>query len=146
VALSRVSFFQATKEDTKLKQEVAYLTSRLERTVVSVKMIKDDLTQVEESAIKSTYKLGVVFKRCEDKDEKSASKFVPTSNYHKVEETIKSTKTYYQSNPKPSFNHKREVRKNSLSREKKLLFVCFVAVLVTWMSFVSSQENLKEAP
>jgi hypothetical protein len=35
--------FCATKENTKLKQEVAYLTSRLERTVVSEKTIEDDL-------------------------------------------------------------------------------------------------------
>jgi regulator of replication initiation timing len=48
--------FHATKENTELKQEVAYLTSRLERTVVSEKMIEDDLSWVEESATKSTYK------------------------------------------------------------------------------------------
>jgi hypothetical protein len=35
--------FHAIKENTELKQEVAYLTSRLERTVVSKKMIEDDL-------------------------------------------------------------------------------------------------------
>jgi hypothetical protein len=34
----------ATKENTELKLEVAYLTSRLERTVVSEKMIEDDLS------------------------------------------------------------------------------------------------------
>jgi hypothetical protein len=70
----------ATKENTELKQKVAYLTSHLERTVVSEKMIEDDLSQVEESATKSTYKLGVDFERCENKGEKRASKFVPTSN------------------------------------------------------------------
>jgi hypothetical protein len=101
----------ATKENTELKQEVAYLTSHLERTVVSKKMIEDDLSWVEESTIKFTYKLGVGFERCEDKGEKRASKFVPTSNYHKEEETIKSTKIHYPSSPKPSFNPKREVRK-----------------------------------
>jgi hypothetical protein len=36
--------FHATKEKTELKQEVTYLTSHLERTVVSEKMIKDDLS------------------------------------------------------------------------------------------------------
>jgi hypothetical protein len=51
--------------------------------VVSEKIIEVDLSHVEESAIKSTYKLGVGFKRCEDKDEKSAPKFVLSSNYHK---------------------------------------------------------------
>jgi hypothetical protein len=45
------------------KQEVAYLTSCIERTVVSEKLIKDDLSLVEESATKSTYKLGVGFER-----------------------------------------------------------------------------------
>jgi hypothetical protein len=82
--------FRATKENAKLTQEVAYLTSHLERTLVSEKMIEDDLNRVEESATKSTYKLGVGFERCEDKGEKSAPKFIPSSNYHKEEETIKS--------------------------------------------------------
>jgi hypothetical protein len=36
--------FHDTKGDTELKQEVAYLTSHLERTVVSEKMIEDDLS------------------------------------------------------------------------------------------------------
>jgi hypothetical protein len=53
------------------------LTSHLERTVVSEKMIEDDLSRVEESATKTTYKLGIGFGRCEDKGEKSAPKFVP---------------------------------------------------------------------
>jgi hypothetical protein len=69
----------ATKENTELKQEVAYWTSHVERTVVSEKMIEDDLSWVEVSATKSTYKLGLGFQRCEDKDEKRALKFVPTS-------------------------------------------------------------------
>jgi hypothetical protein len=59
--------FHATKDNTYLKQEVAYLTSHFERTVVSKKMIGDDLSRVEESETKSTYKLGVGFERCEDK-------------------------------------------------------------------------------
>jgi hypothetical protein len=58
--------FHATKENTELKQEVAYFTSRLERMVVSEKMIADDLSQVEESETRSTYKLGVGFERCEE--------------------------------------------------------------------------------
>jgi hypothetical protein len=96
----------ATIKNTKLKQEVAYLTSHPKRTMVGEKIIEDYLSQVEESATKSTYKLGVGLERCEDKSEKIAPKFVPTSNYHKEEETIKSTKTHYPSNPKPSFNPK----------------------------------------
>jgi hypothetical protein len=100
--------FQATKENTELEQKVAYLTSHLERTVVSEKMIEDDLSRVEESATKSTYKLGVDFERGADKGVKSAPMFVPSSNCHKENEAIKSTKTHYPSSPKPSFNPKRE--------------------------------------
>jgi hypothetical protein len=70
--------FHATKENTELKQEVAYLTAYLEKTMLSEKMIEDDLSRVEESATKSTYKLGVGFERCQNKGEKSATKFVPT--------------------------------------------------------------------
>jgi hypothetical protein len=81
------------------------------------------LSQVEESATKSTYKLGVGFERYEDKGEKSAPKFVPTSNYHKEEETTKSTKTHCPSNPKPSFNPRREVRKET-PRLRKEAFIC----------------------
>jgi hypothetical protein len=81
------------------------------------------LSRVEESATKSTYKLGVGFQRCEKNGEKCAPKFVPSSNYHKEEEALKPTKTDYSSNPKPSSNPKREVRKESpKSREKT--FVC----------------------
>jgi hypothetical protein len=105
--------FHAIKENTELNQEVAYLTARLKRTVVSKKMIEDDLSRVVESATKSTYKLGVGFERCEDKGEKRAPKFIPNCNYHKEEEIIKSTKTHYPSSPKPSFNPKREVRKRN---------------------------------
>jgi hypothetical protein len=113
----------ATKENTELKHEVAYLICHLERTVVSEKMIEDDLSRVEESATKSTYKLVFAFRRCEDKGEKRAPKFVPTSNYHKEEEIIKSTKTHYPSSPKPSFNPKREVRKETPNLERKLFYL-----------------------
>jgi hypothetical protein len=99
------------------------LTSHLERTVVSEKMIEDDSNHLEESATKSTYKFGVGFERCEDKGEKSAPKFVPSSNYHKEEEILKSTKTHYPSNPKPSFKPKREVRKET-SKPREEAFIC----------------------
>jgi hypothetical protein len=87
--------FHATKGNTKLKQEVAYLTARLEKTVLSEKMVEDDLSRVEESATKFTYKLSIGFERCEDKGKKSAPKFIPSSTYHQEEKTIKSTKVYY---------------------------------------------------
>jgi hypothetical protein len=105
--------FHVTKENTELKQEVAYLTARLQKTVLSVKMIEEDLSRVEESATNFTYKLEVGFGRYEKKDEKSAPNFVPSSSYHKEEEALKPTKTHYPSNPKSSFNSKREVRKET---------------------------------
>jgi hypothetical protein len=46
--------FHATKENTELQQEVAYLTVRLQKTTLSEKMIEDYLSRVEESATKST--------------------------------------------------------------------------------------------
>jgi hypothetical protein len=54
---------------------------------------------------------------------KSAPKFVPSSNYHKEEEAIKSTKTHYPSSPKTSFNLKREVRKE-IPKAREEAFVC----------------------
>jgi hypothetical protein len=87
------------------------LTARLEKTTLSEKMIEEVLSQIEKSATKSTYRLGVGFERCEKKGEKGAPKFVPISSYHKEEEALKPIKAHYPSNPKPSFNPKREARK-----------------------------------
>jgi hypothetical protein len=99
------------------------LTARLEKTALGEKMIEEDLRQVEESATKSTYRLGVGFERCEDKGEKNALKFIPSSTYHKEEATIKSTKPHYPSNTKPSFNPKREVRKET-PKTREEAFIC----------------------
>jgi hypothetical protein len=115
--------FHATKENTQLQQEVAYLSARLEKTVLSEKMIEEDLSQVEESATKSTYRLGVGFERCEDKGEKNAPRFIPSSTYHKEEATIKPTKAHYPSNPKQSFNPKREARKET-PKPREEAFIC----------------------
>jgi hypothetical protein len=117
--------FHATKENSELKQEVAYLFARLERTKMSEKIIEDDLSRVEESATKATYKLGVSFEICEDKSEKSAPKFVPGSNYHKEEESLKPTKTHYQTNHKTSFNPKRGVKKNTLNPSEEVCICMF---------------------
>jgi hypothetical protein len=86
-------------------------------------MIEDDLSRVKESVTKSTYRLSVGFERCEKKGEKSAPKFVPSSSYHKEEEALKPTKAYYSSNPKPSFNLKREARKET-PKLREEAFVC----------------------
>jgi predicted nuclease with TOPRIM domain len=100
----RDKLLHATKENTELQQEVAYLTTHLKKTALNEKMIEEDLSRVEESAPKSTYRLGVGFEMCEDKGEKSAPKFISSSTYHKEEATIKLTKAHYPSNPKSSFN------------------------------------------
>jgi hypothetical protein len=113
----------ATKENTKLQQEVTYLTARLEKTTLSEKMIEEDLSRIEESATKSTYRLCVGFERCEKKGEKSAPMFVPSSSYHKEEEALKPIKAHYPSNPKSSFNPKREVRKET-PKPREEAFVC----------------------
>jgi hypothetical protein len=42
--------FHATKENIELQQEVAYLTAHLEKTILSEKMIEEDLSRVEKSA------------------------------------------------------------------------------------------------
>jgi hypothetical protein len=115
--------FHATKENTELQWEVAYLTTHLEKTALSEKMIEENLSRVEESATKSTYRLGAGFERCEKKGEKSAPKFVPSSNYHKEEEALKPTKAHYPSNPKPSFNPKREARKET-PKPREEAFMC----------------------
>jgi hypothetical protein len=115
--------FRATKENTELKQEVAYLASCLEKPKLSEKIIEDDLSQVEKSETKSTYKLGVGFERCEDKGERSAPKFVPNSNYHKEEEALKSIKTHYPCNPKSSFNPNKKVKRET-PRPSEEAFIC----------------------
>jgi hypothetical protein len=99
------------------------LTARLEKNVLSEKMIDEDLSRVEESATKSTYRLGVGFERCEKKGKKSPPKFVSSSSYHREEEALKPTKAHYPSNLKPSFNPKREVRKETPKLREKA-FVC----------------------
>jgi hypothetical protein len=99
------------------------LTARLEKTILSEKMIEEDLSRVEKSATKSTYRLGVSFERYEDKGEKSALKFIPSSTYHKEEAIIKTTKAHYPSNPKSYFNLKREVRKETPKLREKG-FIC----------------------
>jgi hypothetical protein len=99
------------------------LTARLKKTNLSEKMIEEDLSRVEESVTKFAYRLGVGFERCEKKGEKSAPKFVPSSSYHKEEEALKPIKAHYLSNPKSSFNPKRDARKeNPKPREKA--FIC----------------------
>jgi hypothetical protein len=99
------------------------LIALLEKASLSEKMIEEDLSRVEESATKSTHRLGVGFERCEKKGEKSAPKFVPSFSYHKEEEALKPTKAHYPSNPKSSFNPKREARKET-PKPREEAFIC----------------------
>jgi hypothetical protein len=109
-------------------------------------MIEEDLSRIEESATKSTYRLGVGFERCEKKGEKSAPKFVPSSSYHKEEEALKPTKAHYPSNPKPSFNPKRDVKRET-PKPRDDAFICmFLTMRVIWMSFAFDERELRRAP
>jgi hypothetical protein len=117
--------FNSIKKNNELKQEVVYLIACLEKTVLSEKMIENDLSRVEESATKSIYKLGVGFERCEDKGEKSDPKFIPSSTYHQEAKTIKSTKAHYTSNSKHSFNPKREVKKETFKPREEACVCIF---------------------
>jgi hypothetical protein len=65
----------------------------------------------------------VGFERYEDKGEKSAPKFVTSSNYHKEEESLKPTRTHYPSNPMPCFNPKRGVKKNTPNPSEEV-YIC----------------------
>jgi hypothetical protein len=73
--------------------------------------------------MKSTYRLGVGFERWEKKGEKSATKFVPSSSYHTEEEALKPTKAHYPSNPKPSFNPKRNLKRET-PKSRDDAFIC----------------------
>jgi hypothetical protein len=109
----------ATNENTMLVQDVTYLILRLERTKLSDKMIEEHLSQVDECVTRPIHKLGLGYERCEDKS-KISTKFVSISTYNDEEETLKAKQIL---NPKPSFNPKREARKETpKSREK--VFVC----------------------
>jgi hypothetical protein len=95
----------------------------LEKTILTEKMIMEDLSRVEESATKSTYRLEIVFERCEKKNNKSVPKFVLNSSYNKKEEVLKPTKIHYPYNSKSSFNPKRDVKRES-PKPREEAFVC----------------------
>jgi hypothetical protein len=133
----------ATKENTELQQEVAYLTAHLEKTVLSEKMIEEDLSRIEESAIKSTYRLGVGFERSEKKGEKSAlCLFLAPATINKRKHWNQPKPITHPIQSHPSTQREKQGRK-PLSRQRKLLCACFVAVLVTWMSFASGGRELR---
>jgi hypothetical protein len=114
------------------------LTTRLEKTALSEKMI-EDLSRVEESATKSTYRLGIGFER----GEKSAPKFGPSYSYHKEEEALKPTKIHYPSNPKPSFNPKRGVKIESLEPREEAFVCMFCGRSGHWDEFCFRHKRIE---
>jgi lysylphosphatidylglycerol synthetase-like protein (DUF2156 family) len=62
--------------------------------------------------------------------ERSAPKFVHSSNYHKEDKAFKPTKIHYLSNPKPSFKPKRDVKKKPSNLERKLLLMIRLTLLL----------------
>jgi hypothetical protein len=120
------------------------LTARLEKTILSEKIIEEDLSRVEMSAIKTTYRLDVGFERCEKTGEKSAPKFIPSSSYHKEEEALKPTKAHYPSNPKSSFNKKRDVKREA-PKLRDDAFICMFCGRVGHLDeFCFRQKRIKK--
>jgi hypothetical protein len=119
------------------------LTARLEKTILSEKMIEQDSSQVEKSATKSTYRLSVRFERCEDKGEKSAPKFILSSTYHKEEATIKFIKAQYPFNLKSSFNPKRKVRKETPNPRDEAFICMFCSHAGHLDEFCFRQKRIK---
>jgi hypothetical protein len=93
-------------------QDVDYLTSRLERTKLSEKMIEEDFSWHDECVTHSIHKLHLGYERGEDRGEIS-TKFVPSSTYNDEEESLKAKQSPYPPNPKPSFNPKRAQKQTS---------------------------------
>jgi hypothetical protein len=135
----------ATNENTMLVQDVTYLTSRLERTKLSEKMIEEDVSRVDECVTHSIHKLGLGYERCENMGEVS-TKFVSSSTYKDEEQTLKAKQISYPPNPKPSFNPKRAQKQTTNSCMPNLdgFYICmFCGHAVTWMSFTSGVRELR---
>jgi hypothetical protein len=127
----------ATNKNTMLVQDVAYLTSWLERTKVSEKMIEEDLSRVHECVTRSIHKLDFGYERCEDKCEICTGLCLAP--------LIKMRKKLY----RPNKFHTLQTQNHSLTRRELkskqpihsclILMVftlaCFMAVWVTWLSF-----------
>jgi hypothetical protein len=62
-------FVHAINENIMLTQDVAYLTSRLERTKLIEKLIEEDLSWVDKCVTRSIHKLSLGYERCEPKGE-----------------------------------------------------------------------------
>ena len=87
----------------KLNQEIAYLTTRLVRTIESEKRIEEDLSRVMESANCSTYKLGLGFERVDMKVRrvtKSSLCLAPPTRMRKKPSRPKTPSTLTTQNPR----------------------------------------------
>jgi hypothetical protein len=87
---------------------------------LSEKIIEEDLSRVDECVTHSIHKLGLGYERYEGNGEIS-TKFVLSSTYNDEEETLKAKQIPYPPNPKPSFNPKRGVKRES---PKPRVFIC----------------------
>jgi hypothetical protein len=115
----------ATNENTMLMQDIAYLTSRLERTKLSKKMIEEDLSRVDECVTRSIHKFSLGYERCEPKGEIS-TKFVSTSTYNDEEETLKAKPIPYPPNSNTTFNPKKVQRQTTNSSMHNIdnVYIC----------------------
>jgi hypothetical protein len=118
----------ATKENTELQQEVAYLTARLDKTALSEKMIEEDLSRVEESATKSTYRLVLGLR--DVRIRVLLSLFLAPATIKKRKHSNQPKPFTHPIQSHPSTQREKQGKKPP-SGERKLLFACFVAVLVT---------------
>jgi hypothetical protein len=136
----------ATNENTMLVQDVAYLTSRLERTKMSEKMIEEDLSRVDECVTRSMHKLGLGHERCENKGEVS-TKFVSSSTYKDDEQTLKAKQIPYPQSPKPSFNPKRAQKQTTNSCMPNLdgVYICMFCVCADYLDeFCFRRKRIKK--
>jgi hypothetical protein len=122
----------ATKENTDLQQEVVYLTARLEKTA--------RLRRVQPSP-HIDWVLGLRDVRKKVRRVLICLFLAPaTIKKRKHSNQPKLTTHPTQSHP---LTQREKQEKKPLSRERKLLFACFMAVLITWISFASCGRELR---
>jgi hypothetical protein len=143
MCLSQGKLFNAIKENTELQQEVAYLTARLEKIVLSEKMIEEDLSRLRrvQSSPHTDWGLGLRGVRIRVRRVLPSLFLAPPTTKRKQQSNPPKLTTH-RTQSHPSTQREKQARK-LLSRERKLLFACFVAVLVTWMNFASGGRELR---
>jgi hypothetical protein len=128
----------ATKENTELQQEVAYVTARLEKTTLSEKMIEENLSGLRRVQLSpyTDWVLGLRGVRIRVKRVLPSLFLAPPTTKRKQQSNPPKLTTH-PTQSHPSTQREKQGKKPP-SRERKYLFACFVFVLVTWMSFASS--------